>query len=232
MCNQIKITFFKFRRFILFYVAILVMVALGFYFGFVKIPELYNTMYDAFRETVGDTSFTIILALVSALFIGNDFSNRTIHHEITLGYSRLSVMLVRELPVMISSIVLHFSFVLSTVLGTACKTGFSTDQFTTADLLWSITIILQLIGLQSVITFITFICGKAPSAIAASVGVTFFTCNILRNFLDNTFFTKTVFYLAKDNTSDTLIPISVVAVITTATFIVLTYLVFRKKEIK
>ena len=82
------------------------------------------------------------------------------------------------------------------------------------------------------LSMITFICAKAPAAVAISVSFTIIACNVLRNFLGETFFTKTVFYLAKDNTSVTLLSASIVAAITLIVFIALTYLVFRKKEIK
>jgi len=232
MCNQCKVTFYKFRHFVLFYIAILCMVGFGFSYGFVKIAGMGGRPYDAFLATNSDTSFMFILALITSWFLGSDFSNRTIHHEITLGYSRWSVLLVRELPVLLSGVILHFSYVLSAVFGVACKNGFSGGMFGTADILWCITIMLQLMGLQSVIAMITFICAKAPAAIAISVSFTIIACNVLRNFLGETFFTKTVFYLAKDNTSVTLLSASIVAAITLIVFIALTYLVFRKKEIK
>jgi len=232
MCNQCKVTFFKFRHFVLFYIAVLCMVGFGFSYGFVKIAGMGGSTYDAFLATNCDTSFMFILALITAWFLGSDFSNRTIHHEITLGYSRWSVLLVRELPVLLSGVILHFAYVFSAVLGVACKNGFSGAVFETADILWCITIMLQLMGLQSVITMITFICAKAPAAIAISVSFTIIACNVLRNFLGGTFFTKTVFYLARDNASATLLPTSIVAVITLIGFIALTYMVFRRKEIK
>lgn len=208
------------------------MAGVGFAYGFIKIADRGGSAYDAFMAVNSDTSFMFILALITAWFLGSDFSNRTIHHEITLGYSRWSVLLVRELPVWLSGVILHFTYVFSAVLGVICKNGFSGGMLGTADALWCITIMLQLIGLQSIITMITFICAKAPAAIAISVSFTIIACNVLRNFLDGTFFTKTVFCLARDNASETLLSTSIVAVITLVGSIALTYLVFRRKEIK
>lgn len=232
MCNQCKVTFFKFRHFQLFYIAVLFMAGFGFSYGFIKIASMGGSVYDAFMNTNSDTSFMFILALITAWFLGSDFSNRTIHHEITLGYSRWSVLLVRELPVMLSGVILHFVYVFSSVLGVGCKNGFSGGIFVVDDISWCITIMLQLIGFQSIITMITFICANAPAAIAISVSFTIVACNVLRNFLSGTFFTKTVFHLARDNASETLLPTSIVAVVTLVISIALTYLVFRKKEIK
>lgn len=232
MCNQLKVTFFKFRQFWVFYLAFLCIAGLSFWNGFVKAAPLGVSAYEMFCGANCDTSLIFILAVTVSWFLGNDFSNRTIHHEITLGYSRLSVLLVRELPVMISGVILHFAFVVLSVVGVACKNGFDGSLFQVQDIFWCLTVMLQIFALQSIITMITFICGKATSAIAASVCFIIVTCNVLRNFLYDTFFEKTVFCFAKNNESETLIASSVVAVITLVVVIALTYLVFRKKEIK
>ena len=232
MCNQLKVEFFKFRHFWLFYIAVIFMFGLGFTYGYVKLAGMGYNLYDAFRATGCDTSFMIILALVSAWFIGSDFSNRTIHHEITLGYSRWSVLMVRELPVLLSGMLLHFIYVISCMLGVGSKTGFSVSMFSIRDFYWCITILLQLIALQSIVLLISFICANAPAAIAISVSFMMIVCNVLRNFLEGTFFTKTVFYFAPNNTKETLLPTSVVAVLTLVVTVVSTYIVFRKKEIK
>ena len=230
MCNQLKIEFFKLYHFGLFYIAVICMAGLGFVYGN-KLASLGFGIYDAFTEANCDTSFMFILALVSSWFIGSDFSNRTIHHEITLGYSRWSVLVVRELPVYLTAIALHFTYIIFTMLGVGIKTGFSCGMFGTQDLFWCITILLQLISLQSIIAFISFICAKASAAIAASTCFIFITCNVLRNFLEGRIFTRSVFCLSQDNTFDNLIYTSAVAVLTLVVTIFLTYLVLRKKEI-
>ena len=93
MCNQLKVEFFKFRHFILFYLGVILMAGAGGAYGFLKFPNA--DIYDGFTATLSDVSFMFVTALVSAWFVGNDFSNRTIHNEITTGYSRLSVLFVR-----------------------------------------------------------------------------------------------------------------------------------------
>ena len=232
MCNQLKVEFYKFRHFWLFYLAVIFMAGLGFSYGYIKLAVMGCNPYDAFCKTCCDTSFMVLLALVSAWFIGSDFSNRTIHHEITLGYNRWSVLMVRELPVLLSGMLLHFIYVISCMLGVGSKTGFSVSRFSVQDLFWGITILLQLMALQSIILFLSFLCASAPAAIAISVSFMVIACNVLRNFLEGTFFTKTVFYFATNNTKETLLPTSAVAVMTLVIIMVSTYIVFRKKEIK
>lgn len=140
--------------------------------------------------------------------------------------------MVRELPVLLSGMLLHFIYVISCMLGVGSKTGFSVSMFSIRDFYWCITILLQLIALQSIVLLISFICANAPAAIAISVSFMMIVCNVLRNFLEGTFFTKTVFYFAPNNVGETLIPTSVVAVLTLVVTVVSTYIVFRKKEIK
>ena len=110
--------------------------------------------------------------------------------------------------------------------------GFSDVLFNVQDLFWCDTILLQLIALQSIIVFISFICAKAPAAIAASVCFTFITCNLLRNFLHGKIFECSCFCIARNNAYETLIPASIAAILTCMITILLTYLVFCKKEIK
>lgn len=232
MCNQIKVQFFKLRHFMLFYLALICMAGFGFSYGFVKIASIGGEVYDAFATTLCDASFMFVSALVGAWFIGSDFSNRTIHHEIALGYSRWSVLLVRELPVLLSGVLMHLVYTLSAVLGTGLKGGFSFDSFSTHDIFWCLTVVLQLIALQSIIALISFICAKAPAAITASVSVIIVMCNILRNFLGNTFYNRTVFYLAPDNETKTLVTSCIVAFIILALSLAATHLIFSKKDIK
>lgn len=233
MRNQCKVIFYKFRRFLLFYLAIAFMAGMGFFSGFVKFPQLFPNanVYDAFVFSVCDTSLVFMLALTTSWFLGSDFGNRTIHHELTLGYSRWSVMLVRELPVMLSGVILHLTFVFATMLGLACKTGFPIHLFGTQDIFWCLTVMLQVMALESILVLITFLCAKASSAIAVSACFTIITCNVLRNFLDGPIFTRSVFCFAPDNSWDTLIPASIVSIVTLAAAIAATYLVFRKKDI-
>lgn len=234
MCNQLKVTFFKLRHFWLFIIVVVFMAGIGFFHGYIKLASLVheNGMYDAFIATNCDTSFIFLLALVSASFIGSDFSNRTIHHEITTGYSRWSVLVVRELSASLSAVILHFTFIICTMIGVGIKTGFSVDRFENRDLFWCVVILLQLSALQSIIVLITFICAKASVAIAASVCFTFLMCNVLRNFFDGIIFKSSCFCLVQNNAYETLIPTSMIAVLTLIVTITVTYFVFRKKEIK
>ena len=233
MRNQLSVSFFKIRHSWFIYFAVVGMASLAVYYGYCKLAGLGFGLYEAFTDTICDTSLMFLLALVSAWFIGNDFSNRTIHHEITLGYSRLSILVVRELAAYLFAVVLHFTYII-TMLGLGIKTGVFTCVFEKQDLFWCLAVSIQLIAMQSMIVFITILCAKATSAIAASVLFMIITCNLLRNFVvdEGAIFTKSVFCLAYNNTSENLSQISLVAVLTWLIVLVLTYVVFRKKDIE
>ena len=230
MCNQLKVEFFKLRHFWLFYIIVVCMAALGFVYGY-KIQSMGFSVYDAFTSANCDTSFMFLLAMVSAWFIGNDFSSRTIHHEITLGYSRWSVIVVREFSVYLSACILHFMYVVFSILGAGCRAGFSESIFEMQDLFWCAIVLLQLMALQSIVSLISFLCAKATAAIALSVCFIFITCNIFRNFFDGGIFTKSCFCLVQNNTYGTLFPAGIAAILTVAVMLLLTYVIFRKKEI-
>lgn len=232
MCNQLRVEFFKLRHFWLFYLAVIGMSAAGFSYGYIKLTSVGYGVYDAFTETNCDTSFVFIHALVSAWFIGSDFSNRTIHHEITSGHSRWSVLGVKVLPAVLSGIILHCIYCCSTMIGVGVKAGFADGRFTVRDILWFATILLQLSAVQGIVTLITFLCAKAPAAIAVSVCTVFAGCNVLRNFFYGAIFTRSVFCFARDSAYGTLGPTSAVAAATLAALIVFTYLIFRKREIR
>ena len=230
MCNQLKVEFFKFRHFILFYLGLILMAGVGGSYGFLKFPNA--DIYDGFTATLSDVSFMFVTALVSAWFVGNDFSNRTIHNEITTGYSRLSVLFVRELPAFLSAVITHFMYVVSTMIGLGMKKGFSFEGFQIQDLYWCIVVMLQLIAMQSIIVFITFLCAKAAASIAASVCVIFFMCNIARTFVETKVYTLSCFSLAGNHSCETLIPTGIAAIVTIVVVVSITWLIFRKREVK
>lgn len=232
MCNQLRVELFKLRRFWLLYLAVTGMFAAGFSWGYIKLTDVGFSVYDAFAAANNDTSFVFVLALVAAWFVGNDFSTRTIQHEVTSGHSRWSVLCVRVLPAVLSGIILHCVFVSSTMLGVGVKSGFGGGSFSVRDILWFATILLQLSAVQAIVTFIAFLCAKAPGAIAASVCVIFIGCNVLRNYFDGAFFTRTVFYFAQDSSYGNLGLTGAVAAVTLAASVAFTYLIFRKREIR
>lgn len=233
MKNQFMVIFYKLRRFWLLYFAIALLIALSVLWGYEKLAltEKYSSLYGAFIASNSDTSFTFLLTFVSAWFIGSDFGNRTIQHEIKLGYNRMSVVFVRAITVLGLAVFLHSCYIMGTMLGTGIKAGFSWAGFGRCDILWCVTIALQLIAFQSIIVWIVFLVRRFAAAITISVCFTFITCNLIRNYTNSRLFQISVFCLAQDSSLETLLPAGIVAVVVLVLMSTATYFTFRRAEI-
>lgn len=232
MYNQFKVECFKMRRFMLFYIVLSGLALLGFFYGFLKLPPLSEGVYTAFTETICDTSLPFLFSVVSAWFIGSDFSSRTVHNEIKTGYSRWSVLFVRVMAVCVAAVCFHFTYVLFTMLGVGTQVGFDLDGFSARDVFWCITVILQIFAMQSFIVFVTFLFRKASVAISVSVCFSFITCNILRNFLEGKLFELSCFYFAQDVSGKNLLYTSIFAAAVFCIMTAITYFIFNKADIK
>lgn len=233
MRNQYIVSFYKLRRLPFVYLGALLLIVADAAWGYLKLSTLEGmNVYKVFSDACCDTSFTFVSTLVSSWFIASDFGNRTIQHEIKLGYSRVSVIIVRAVPVFLTTIILHSIGALSAMLGLGVKVGFSMSGFSGRDVWWCATIALQIVAFQSIIILIVFWLRSLGSAITVSVCFTFVACNVLRNYTDAKVFLISCFCLVRDNSSETLIGASVfaVAVIVVMFFTVCT--VFGKAEIK
>lgn len=231
MHNQLIIERYKAKRFMIMYVAAAVLAAAGFFLGFLKFPENLDTAM-VFSYSICDTSFMFIVSLVAAWFVGNDFLNRTIHHEIKVGYSRFSVFIARTIITVIMAVLLHLTFVFATVLGFVVKYRFDSSIFSVTDFIWLLVVMLQICANICIIMFIVFALKKVTSGIAVTVVFSFVSCNILRNFISGSVFRLTCFSLAQTNDNETLALSAVFAIVVIVVSLTATHFVFRKAEIK
>ncbi len=231
MINQLKVELFKIKRFWLLYAGVVLLFLAGFFYGYLKFNESYNTN-TMFAAGVGDTSFMFVFSLVSAWFIGNDFSSRTVHNEVKIGYSRFSIIASRTIIVILTSTFLHLTYIVALIGGFSLKYGFDTSVFCLSNLFWLLTVMIQIIGVQCCVVFISFLTKKATAAIAVSVCFTFITCNILRNFLDSSVFRLSSFSLAQNSYTSTLVMSCIYAALMIVAITLLTHITFRKAEIK
>lgn len=230
MYNQLIVEKYKAERFILVYLAAAVLAAAGFFNGLLKIQENLNTA-TVFSFSICDTSFMFLVSLVAAWFAGNDFQNRTIQNEIKVGYSRFSVIMARTVPAVIMAVLPHLTFVFSTVLGFAVHYKFDSSIFSVTDLLWLLVVVLQICANICIVMLIVFALKKVTSGIAVTVVFSFVTCNILRNFISESFFRLTCFSLAQTSDSETLALSAVFAAAVIAAALAAAHLVFRKADI-
>lgn len=233
MKNQFTVAFFKLRRFLLMYFAIIILAIFGALWGYQHLAALegYNSLYGAFLASNSDTSCIFLLSLVSAWFIGSDFGNRTIQHEIKFGYSRACVVLVRAAAVFGLAVLLHFCYIAGTMFGTGIRAGFSWEGFGGRDILWCAVIALQLVAFQSIIVWIVFLIRKFAAAITISVCFAIISCNMIRTYTDAELFRISVFCLVQDSSDKTLLSAGIFAAAVLAVMSVATYFTFRRAEV-
>ena len=232
MHNQLMIEKYKAKRFFILYLAAAVLAAAGFLLGLLKLlPENMETA-KVFSLTICDTSFMFLISLVAAWFAGNDFQNRTIQNEIKAGYSRFSVFMARTITTVIMAVLLHLTYVFSTVLGFAVSYRFDSSIISLTNFVWLLVVMLQICAIICIVMFIIFALKKVTSGIAVTVVFSFVSCNILRNFISESVFRLTCFSLAQTSDNRTLALSAVFAAAVIVISLTATHFVFRKAEIK
>ena len=233
MRNQIAVEFYKAIRFSILYIAALVIIISGFLYGNIKISSnLDFNIARVFSAVIGDTSFIFIISLVVSWFIGNDFLYRTIHNEIKIGYSRISVVLVRVLPSIVMAMFLHLAYIFSAIIGFSIKNGFDDSMFTVSNFVWLLTVMVQVCSIVCIVIFIVFALKKVTSGIAVSTIFIVICCSVLRNFINDTVFKLTPFSLAQTSDSKNLAISSIVAISVIFVSLISTHFIFRKTEVK
>lgn len=230
MRKQLMIEKYKAERFTIMYLAAVVLAAAGFFLGFLKLPQNLDTA-TVFSFSICDTSFMFIISLVAAWFVGNDFLNRTIHNEIKIGCSRVSVFLVRTIICVIMAILLHLTYVFATVLGFAMRYRFDSSIFSIKNFVWLLVVMSQICANICIVMFIVFTLKKATSGIAVTVVFSFVSCNILRNFISGSIFRLTCFSLAQTSDNKTLALSEILAVAMITISLTATHFVFSKMEV-
>ena len=91
MLNLFKIERYKMRRFTPFYASMGFLVFLVIYDLIVGIKQSYidafpnGRMYDGFKDGISDLSFSFLIGMLIAWYVGIDFTNRTLHRVIVTG---------------------------------------------------------------------------------------------------------------------------------------------------
>lgn len=233
MINQLKVENYKFIRSIFFWLAFAFMACVGIYNGIKWDITAHTTdIMIPFEQALSDMSFVFMPALFTAWFTGSDFSTRTIQHEITSGASRFAVIISRVLPVVFSGIIFQAAYIVTTVISLGSRIGFDTMIFTPETKLWVLTVVLQMIALESFFIFLSFACCNLYVGLIFSVIMAFTLVNVFRNiFRDVRWYQVSFLHFWENSSRADLITCSVVAAISIAVFIILSYVVFRKREI-
>ena len=232
MSNLLKLEFYKLKRFRVFYAVAALLLVFDAYAAYKNsIKPIFTNVYQVFADSLPDTSLSFFFAILTSLFVGNDFSTRTIDRELVTGASRWKVILSRLIPVWIMNIVYHILFIGLYMVSIGIGKGFSFDGFSISDLAWFGTVMFQVMALATVITLITVICGNIYGGLTASVITLFALCNIMRNFTASPIYRCSCFCFAVDSSSTTLIRCVICAAVTIVAAMVAAYAVFRKRDI-
>ncbi|MCM1284328.1 MAG: ABC transporter permease [Roseburia sp.] len=235
MTNLLKVELYKLKNFKFGYIAMIFMFALGYLYGDSRLAALpFDIVADTaevFSGAVCDTSLVFIIAIVSALFMGKDFSNHTVCNEIKLGYSRFNVLISRTIVVCGFSVLLHMIYIAATIIGFSFARGFDDSFLCVENVFWLLTVIIQLSAVMCGVVLISFLTRKVSEAIAFSTLYAAICCNILRNFMDTKLFTMSCFCFIQDR-ADNLALAAVTALITMMVFLALAAAAFGKAEIK
>lgn len=235
MINLLKVELYKLKKFKLGYVAVIFMFVVGAMYGYKIATKYFDTNENTsavFSNTICDTSFVFIIALVAALFIGKGFSNRTVCNEIKLGYSRFHVLLSKMTAACILAALLHTIYIISTILTFSIVRGFDASVLSKENALWLLTVLIQLTAIISGVILITFATKKMSESIALSTICAAICCNILRNYIDAKLFTMSPFCFALDNNAENLALSGVNALVAMVVFLTIAIFTFRKAEIK
>ncbi len=236
MINLLRVEFYKLKKFSFGYIALLFMIVIGYLYGDSRLgnnpfPFTANTEV-LFVNTVGDTSFVFLIAITAALFMGKDFSSRTICNEIKLGHSRVQILLSRMFVVGMFSVLLHLAYLVSATVGFCVVRGFDASMFCMENVVWLLTVLTQLAALTSLVVLITFLTKKVSEAIALSALSIVLCCNILRNFIHIKIYTLSCFCFVQNSKAENLGISFIGAVVTMVLFLSIAAVSFQKAEVK
>lgn len=234
--NQIRVEFYKLTRLLGFYFAAILLAAIGSNFGYSVLSNFNRTnitsVNEVFQTVVGDASLIFIIMLIIAWFLGKDFSTRTIQNEIRIGYSRASVLLSRYITTSFAAVLLHFVWIVSTLIGFVVKRGMDFSVFSFINFAWLIIVFIQIMAITSVVIMIEFFAKNALAAMVATAITVFVACNIIRNYIEVRVYQFTCFGLVQNGSWSVLLPAMLYAIIVILVTGTITYMGFRKAEIK
>lgn len=193
MYNLIKMEFYKLKRSKAFKNIILfsfIFSIIGIYF-FRTLPDAPVSWQAYFINALRDSALNIILiAIFAGLFIGADFSNKTINHEIISGHSRVKIFLSKSIVFFIGSSIISLIYPVTSMFSSMAFSRW-TEEFTSLDLIYvlrvlSLYIIINL-GVMATCLFIAFIFKDVGKTIGVSIIFLAVGSQLLNNILSKEF---------------------------------------------
>ena len=239
MLNLFKIERYKMKRFTPYYVSmgfLLFLVVYNLIVGGIKQSYVdahpNGCMYDGFMDGVSDASFSFLIGMLIAWYVGIDFTNRTLHRVIVTGNKRWMTVISQLIATSVLTIIFHLGLVVETVIQYGSGFGYSFDGFNKKDIAWIGVVCLQLIAMNAFYMLITYICGNVYTALFACVSVAAVGGNVLRNvFRTNLIYEHSFFCFAKSSENSDLIPCAICAIIAIVVFVTATIIFFNKRDV-
>ena len=122
MLNLFKIERYKMRRFTPFYASMGFLVFLVIYDLIVGIKQSYidafpnGRMYDGFKDGISDLSFSFLIGMLIAWYVGIDFTNRTLHRVIVTGNQRWKIVISQLMATSILTTIFHLGLAVETTI--------------------------------------------------------------------------------------------------------------------
>ena len=250
MLNLIKLEFYKLKKQNIFKILLLAVIAVSAFSAFSEMRILATEgLLGGGRTSYANAFQDIFMLLISAIFagfyIGSDFSNKTIHSQLSQGHSRLDIVISKTLVFFIGTSIIMMLYPITVALINTVKFGWG-EPFTIISVFYILRVavlgVILNIGTTSIFVLIAFLCRDIPkticislafpvlfSALSSTLGnmvpgilkiINFTTLSQLKNIVGDTISTSTI------------ITVLLSAGITVIVIISLSNLLFAKAEIK
>ena len=172
MINMIKMEFYKLRRQKIFYIILL-------FVGVIAVMSSISAMSlninlngkTQYVEMFQDVSMLFACAIFVAMYIGNDFNNRTIQHQVASGHSRKDIIIAKLLGFMMAAQMIMILYPVIGAITVTINRGWGVAvsyQEIKYIILTLIESIVLNIGTSSYFVLFAFICRDIPKTICLS----------------------------------------------------------------
>ncbi len=173
MINLFKSEFMKLYKSSSLKIIILLGIAMSLIFHLTVVTHV--TGYNALVGSMQDTPLVMLLAgIFAGLFIGNDFSNRTIQSEISLGYTRFKVFLSKSIVFLIGSCIIILIYPITSIIICNITNGFGEiiNYNIIKDIIRMVLLFLIVnCGTLSVCVIVGFTVRNVGASIGSSIGI-------------------------------------------------------------
>ncbi|WP_101773275.1 ABC transporter permease [Peptostreptococcus faecalis] len=204
--------------------------------------EGYNTFFSSMNDSA---TIELLGIMIASILVCTDFENRTIQSEISAGYSRLQILLSKVIVFGITFFFVYLPIPLlrATIQGLLYKFGREMTMETITHMALSFGVVILIgIAINTMTILLAFIIKKSVITIGASIVIITLVGNAFLSFGSVSddfrgFLSKTPIGLSKyiaegQYNSDVLFTATIISIASIVFMIILTYVIFRKLDLK